>query len=121
MNEWDFFTDDELLCPCGNCEGEMKAAFMVRLIDLRNALGFPLPVSSGFRCVQHNADIGGVKRSFHLLGRAVDIEVKHDQAYQVIAKAKQFGFRGVGVSQKGNKRFIHLDNRTQAEVTLFSY
>ncbi|RKZ86755.1 MAG: hypothetical protein DRQ39_05345 [Gammaproteobacteria bacterium] len=120
MDDWEYFTDEELYCPC--CDGgEMKAAFMVRLVELRKALDFPFPISSGFRCKQHNANIGGVKNSYHLLGRAVDITLTHDQAYQVVAKAKEFGFFGVGVSQKGQNRFVHLDNRTQSAVTFFSY
>lgn len=123
MSEWEYFTDKELFCPCGECDGEMKPSFMVRLVEMRKALNFPFPVSSAFRCKQHNADVGGVKNSYHLLGRAVDISVTHDHAYTIIANAKKYGFYGVGVSQKGYKRFIHLDDRYSdgRKVSLFSY
>ena len=31
------------------------------------------------------------------------------QALQVISKATDYGFTGIGINQKGNGRFIHLD------------
>lgn len=122
MVNWEHFTADELECPCGKCDGgTMAPSFMVRLVELRKHIGFSFPVSSAFRCPSHNEAVGGASKSYHLKGRAVDIELSHDQAYQVIAAAKKFGFRGVGVNQKGGGRFVHLDNRLQETVTLFSY
>ena len=123
MSEWKYFTDDELACKCGDCDGEMKPSFMVRLVKLRAFLDFPFPISSAYRCSEYNASAGvnGAKNSFHLQGRAVDIAVNHDQAWQIVAAAKKFGFYGVGVNQKGGARFIHLDNRQQSQMTLFSY
>ena len=121
MSEWQYFTDDELACKCGDCDGEMKPSFMVRLVKLRAFLDFPFPISSAYRCPDHNAKVGGSKGSYHMKGRAVDIAVTHDQAWQIVAAAKKFGFQGVGISQKGEGRFIHLDNRQQSKMTLFSY
>ena len=31
------------------------------------------------------------------------------RALEIISKARDFGFTGIGVNQKGNARFIHLD------------
>jgi len=121
MTDWQYFSDEELACRCGECDGEMKPSFMVRLIEMREFLGFPFPITSAYRCEAHNKAVGGAKDSYHTQGRAVDIAVSHDQAWQVIVAAKKFGFRGIGVSQKGTKRFIHLDNRQQGQMTLFSY
>lgn len=119
---WQYFPEYELVCPCGQCDGgEMKPSFMARLTELRKHLDFAFPISSAFRCKQHNADVGGVKLSYHTQGRAVDIALTHAQAHKVVKFADDFGFRGIGVHQKGNRRFIHLDNRTQDDVTLFSY
>src|SRR5690625_2478038 len=43
-------------------------------------------------------------------GRAVDIAVRGERAYWIVANANRYGFTGVGVSQKGGSRFIHLDD-----------
>ncbi len=45
------------------------------LEHVRSILGFPVMVSSGYRCPQLNAAIGGSKRSAHLRGLAADFTV----------------------------------------------
>lgn len=42
---------------------------------LRDALGKPIKINSGYRSTAHNAKIGGVKNSQHVLGKAADIKV----------------------------------------------
>ena len=64
MSEWKYFTDDELACKCGECDGEMKPSFMFRLEELREFLGFPFPISSAYRCLDHNTKVGGSKNSY---------------------------------------------------------
>ena len=39
----------------------------------RNLLQKPIIVNSGYRCPRLNSMVGGVKRSYHLSGRAADI------------------------------------------------
>jgi len=124
MVNYDYFTQAELQCHCSypECDGgEMSPAFMVRVIDLRKFLDFPFPVSSGFRCARHNTDVGGRSNSLHLLGQAIDIGIDRDRAYQLVADAKNFGMRGIGVRQVGSKRFVHIDNRPQDHVSFWSY
>ena len=40
---------------------------------------------------------------------ADDIAVSHQKALEVLYKGIAHGFTGIGVNQKGNGRFIHLD------------
>ena len=44
------------------------------LDPLRSAMGFPIIISSGFRCPELNEAVGGAKNSYHLQGRAADID-----------------------------------------------
>lgn len=69
-------------------------------------------VTSAYRCMKHNAEVGGKDRSPHPLGRGIDIHVIGGQALKVIQLAGKHGFTGVGVNQKGPSkgRFIHLDD-----------
>ncbi len=66
------FRREEFRCPCGACGGfpaEPEEA-LVRLAEqVRGAFDAPALVSSGVRCPAHNAAVGGVKNSRHLLGR----------------------------------------------------
>ena len=45
------------------------------LQPLRNALGCPIIISSGFRCAVLNKKVGGQPNSQHLMGQAADLVV----------------------------------------------
>ena len=108
-----FFSDRELSCKCGKCESKFKISTIEKLNGLRSDCGFPFIISSGYRCSDYNKQIGATQT--HATGQAVDILCSHIEAFEIITKAQKFGFTGIGVKQKGNKRFIHLDDLSSAE------
>ena len=77
---WDeikYFKKSEFACKCGKyCNGypadiDMS---MVKIADeIRNRIGKPIQINSGLRCKTHNANVGGVSNSQHLLGNAADL------------------------------------------------
>jgi zinc D-Ala-D-Ala carboxypeptidase len=85
---------------------------MNRLQELRERLGRPLPVSSGYRSPGYNAAIS--RTGFdgpHTTGMAVDVSVYGETAFNLIEASLALGFTGLGIRQKGPhaSRFIHLD------------
>ena len=57
-----------------------------RVLDpLREAWGSPIIVTSGYRCEELNARVGGVKTSYHLRGMAADIRPKNGFLYELYA------------------------------------
>ena len=54
----------------------LKALCVEVLQPLRDFLGKPVVVSSGYRCSELNEKVGGVSNSQHLTGEAADIRVK---------------------------------------------
>lgn len=108
-----YFNESELACPCCG-ETAYNDETLVKLNALRHECGFPFIVSSAYRCRSYNNRKGYTQT--HATGHAIDIVVSHDRAYEVLTKARQFGFTGIGVSQKGepSKRFIHLDDLPNA-------
>src|SRR5271156_2116958 len=68
------FRSEEFECP--HCQlGGVDQKLIRALETLRVLCGdIPLKVLSGFRCVQHNKDIGGSPKSYHLTGMAADIK-----------------------------------------------
>ena len=78
---------------------------------LRDKLGRPIRVTSGFRDSKHNRRAGGVSGSFHLSGKAADIVVSGMVPMEVyeVAKGlrdeKRVKISGFGVY----KSFLHLD------------
>ena len=57
----------------------------------------------------------------HTTGRAIDISVNRNEAITVLNAALFLGFTGIGVNQKGNSRFLHLDNLEANRPTIWSY
>ena len=74
------WTREEFRCKCGGdfCDGfpaEPDERLVQLLEDVRNDFGVPAIASSGVRCRQHNANVGGVANSKHLSGKAADFMV----------------------------------------------
>lgn len=65
------FNRSEFACKGTNCCGH-SAAVHPDLVDalqtLRDRIGKPLSITSGFRCNRHNKAVGGAEQSFHTLG-----------------------------------------------------
>lgn len=110
MTEWEHFKSEEFQCSC--CEtNEMDVGVITELDSMRELLGFPLIVTSGYRCVLHPAEISKeTETGPHTTGLAADIALSHIQADLFLELAYQRGFfTGKGISQKGKQRFIHVD------------
>lgn len=108
-----FFDLKEFECKCADkhCEGKMpqlrmNPSLIQALNRIREELGKPIKVNSGFRCTAHNAAVGGVPHSTHRTGYAADIVSDDmDKMLELIEAEKEF--KGIGVA----KTFIHVDVR----------
>jgi zinc D-Ala-D-Ala carboxypeptidase len=104
----------------------MSPAFMDSLEQLRSAYGKPMPITSGYRCPKHNAAVSNTGGDGpHTTGRAADIGVRGSDAKRLLSEALKLGFTGIGINQKGNARFIHVDDlpngATCPRPTVWSY
>lgn len=89
--------------------GNLRPEVQQGVAALQQAWGRKLPIVSGFRGAARNAKAGGAKKSQHLHGNAVDIDVSdlsQDQKIALIRLASQQGFTGIGVYGKNS---LHLD------------
>ena len=100
-----YFKESEFKCPC--CGKVIVSAWLIHLLNrIREALGLPMIVSSGYRCKKHNKKVGGKKNSAHRRGTAADIKCTNSAIrYLIIKYALEVGFKRIGVSSD----FIHLD------------
>ena len=57
----------------------LKALCMEVLQPLRDFLGEPVVISSGYRCAELNKAVGGVRNSQHMKGEAADIHVENTE------------------------------------------
>jgi uncharacterized protein YcbK (DUF882 family) len=61
-------------------------------------------------CENQNHKVRGAKNSFHVLGRAFDIQISQlstQEKEDLVTKAISLGFRGIGIYDK----HIHIDDR----------
>ena len=84
-----------------------------KLQDLRDRVGAPVNITSGYRSPEYNKRIGGSPNSQHILGRAADIKVPGHSPEYIGKIAQEIGFTGVGIYPT----FIHVDVRTTGKVT----
>jgi zinc D-Ala-D-Ala carboxypeptidase len=122
---WRYFHIDEFACRhCG--ANLIDHQFVTELDELRHAIGFPLPITSGYRCPEYNAQVSSTGQTGpHTTGRAADILVSHARALKLVQVATAMNFTGIGVKQNGTGRFIHLDNLPNSPAhprpTIWSY
>jgi len=100
-----YFTNKEMSCPCCGKEG-MNRGFMDRLNMARSLAEIPFTINSAFRCLAHNAKVGGAVNSAHTGGYAADISCKTSRYRHIILKAlRTVRFNRIGIY----KNFIHVD------------
>ena len=83
-----WFKEKEFACRCcGELPPLARAnvrALVEQVLDpVREKLGMAIQVNSGYRCREHNLEVGGVKGSQHLVGEAADIAPVHGAGFTV--------------------------------------
>ena len=125
-DRWPNFSFTEMACSqTGECG--MDKATMDRLQLLRSHYGSPLTITSGYRSSRPSVEAAKtICPDGHVRGRAVDIACAGVDAFEVLTEALAVGFTGIGVKQKGEHRFLHLDDlglgeHTAPRPTIWSY
>lgn len=118
MNITKNFSAEELRCKCGKCEMKISLAAVTKLQALRDLCGFPLDISSAYRCEKHNRDEKGKPDSMHLKGIAFDIswsDLTQEQRLKLLHRATSI-FNGIGL----HPLFLHVDARANPCVWFYS-
>jgi len=115
---WDNFKLEEFACShCG--ANEMDHSVIDDLQKLRTELGFPFVITSGYRCKDHPLEVQKDSIGRHTTGKAIDIGVDRGNALKLLRLAlNEPKWVGIGVNQKGQGRFLHLD---QVKEGFWSY
>lgn len=103
------FSRTELQCKYTK-ECNMNPTMMSILQKIRDDLGRPIFISSGFRSVKHPVEQEKDKPGEHTFGMAVDILCHSQRALDIINLALKNGIQRIGVHQKGafGGRFVHI-------------
>lgn len=115
-----YFTVEEQMCKCCGAV-RVDDKLMNMLTKARELAGIPFPVTSWYRCVNHNKKVGGSPTSSHMKGLAVDIAFtdSHDLGLKV-KSLYAAGFNRVGINY--DSKFVHVDiDEAKAKDVLFKY
>ena len=70
-------------------------------------------MTSGCRCAKHNAEVGGVQGSRHVLGKGADFYVKGVNVNTLLARAQELVNQGIirytYTNSKNMNGVIHID------------
>lgn len=81
FNKIEFDSNDGSEMPADVLQNVKEVARCLQI--LRDEIGKPIRINSGYRSPRHNKRVGGSPNSQHLLGKAVDIVVKDLPPVQV--------------------------------------
>ena len=104
------FSKSELACRCCG-ERILVPALLEALECLRELARQPICIHAGYRCPEHNQQVGGVTNSEHTRGMAADIAIPNltlQQMYELALQVPAFLEGGIGVYDGG---FLHVDVR----------
>jgi len=84
----------------------MVKTFLLMIDYARGVAGVPFKITSGYRCQQHNAMVGGVSSSSHTRGWAADIACDTSrERFAIVNGLIEAGFTRIGIADT----FIHVD------------
>jgi uncharacterized protein YcbK (DUF882 family) len=101
---------DMLCCPCCH-KGIVDPHLVLALTRFQDLTKLPITITSGYRCQEHNASVGGAPLSQHLTGRAADIAclpLSPLALYLVAEQIPAFANGGIGLY---HAHYIHVDTR----------
>lgn len=73
------FHRSEFACPCGCGFDTVDSKLVDILQKIRNHYRARVIVTSGARCTEYNARVGGASDSQHIYGKAADIQVNRNR------------------------------------------
>ena len=103
---WANFSPRELACR-GTGRLLVNEAALDKLQTLRDRLGRPMVITSGYRSPEHNQRVGGARNSLHMQGIAFDVRMDNHDPADFEAAARAVGFTGFGFYPRSG--FMHID------------
>lgn len=109
---WDdikYFGKNEMTCKCGCGLNNTDLRLMQIADGIREHFGHPAVITSGCRCTKHNAEVGGVQGSKHVLGKAMDFYIQGVPVQELLSYCQQ-------LVNEGQLRYTYTNNANMSGV-----
>ena len=109
------FNSTEFDCHGSSCCSQtlVDDQLVVYLQKIRDHFNAPITITSGYRCIRHNSNIGSGTGSQHVKGGAADIVVSGHKPKEVAQYCESIGIKGIGLYETNSDgHFVHIDVRT---------
>jgi uncharacterized protein YcbK (DUF882 family) len=109
-----YFNYSEFDSPDVQGSGQLMDKTLLEMLDeVREIVGEPIIINSGFRTPAHNESVGGKTPdengnggSSHLKGLAVDIAIRHSRMrFKLLNALLEVGVNRIGIADN----FVHID------------
>lgn len=111
-----YFHDLEFLACTPSCNiAQMDKEFLVKLDALRELCGFPLVLNCAYRTPEWDKSKGRSGKSYHTLGKAVDIKCFDSRKRAAIIMNAIYCGLSVGVYSS----FLHVDCRPSGPIVFY--
>lgn len=114
--DWNFphFQKSEFACKCGCGFDGINYKLVDILERIRSHFGDkPIIITSGCRCAKHNANVGGVQGSRHVLGKGADFYIKGVSTQALLNYCQSLVNQGVlrytYTNSKNMNGVVHID------------
>lgn len=102
------FRAGEFACRSGIAGILIHKDLLEGLQRMRDMIGKPIRITSGYRCYEHNVAVDGAENSMHMWGKAADVVVNGMTGDDIATVARQVGgFNGIGIGAN----MCHVDVR----------
>ena len=115
-----YFTYEEFDSPDFEGSGKLVSDELISMLDVaRKKYGKSMAINSGYRTIEHNAEVGGKPESSHLKGLAADISCTNStDRFLLEGILREVGFTRIGIG----KSFIHVDiDKEKTQKVLWTY
>ena len=104
----------EFRCKCGSDTIIIDTNLVINILQkIREKIGKPIVITSGYRTAEYNKKVGGAQNSYHIKGQAFDIQVVGIAPKEIAKIAEQVGCRGICYyTRTGKAGWTHIDSRT---------
>lgn len=103
---------DAFQCRCNKCEYKHPdIALKILIREVEKYFQREIMISSGYRCADHNAQVGGSKNSYHTKAMAVDFYIPEIELAEIYRFLDNSTFR-LGLGRYNTH--IHMDSRSES-------